>query len=172
MVLELFIPHFIAMAECSDKFEATRQAIIYLEHAQRLSILLKDDPTCEGQAREYIAIIKEKLDHVKIKVAKSGAPKVPKRNESFRLNMPKPNINIPPSEKPNQYANITITNSNTNEEPTSPIVKTANVVLADVHVDSERPKFQRSVSFQKVEEESEERNSSDDDDDGITVSKL
>ncbi|KAF9802404.1 hypothetical protein SFRURICE_009086 [Spodoptera frugiperda] len=61
LVLEFFIPHFIAMARSSEKFEAIRQALIYLEHAQRLCILLSEEPGSDTTAKEYKKVIREKL---------------------------------------------------------------------------------------------------------------
>ncbi|OWR52954.1 hypothetical protein KGM_205074 [Danaus plexippus plexippus] len=61
LVLEFFIPHFIAMARSSEKFEALRQAVIYLEQAQRLCYLLMEEASGELSAKEFLDIIRDKL---------------------------------------------------------------------------------------------------------------
>ncbi|GBP10938.1 hypothetical protein EVAR_5501_1 [Eumeta japonica] len=61
LVLEHFIPHFIEMARCSEKFEVTNQALIYLEHAQRLCKLLLLEPAGEIAAREHMDTIQEMI---------------------------------------------------------------------------------------------------------------
>ncbi|XP_049813708.1 uncharacterized protein LOC126260419 [Schistocerca nitens] len=44
LVLELFIPHFIEMANYSNKYRSHQQAIFYLKHAERLTRLLAEQP--------------------------------------------------------------------------------------------------------------------------------
>lgn len=172
------------MAESSERLDASRQAIIYLEHANRLSMLLKGEAGGEGAGREFIAIIREKVEILKDKVGNPGAPQVPKRNESFNSNSGRPGTSGIKKLKSDQYMNIE--NVNTSEhynvkasEPVSPTVKLASIVLADVHVEKEKPKFIRAFSFQKVEEEEEDEDNEDEDeeeeddsDDEMTVSKL
>lgn len=127
--------------------------MIYLEHAKRLSVLLKEEPVSEAQGREYIAMINEKIEQLKTHGNKPNiVPEVPRRN-SFIL--PRESIRQKPSEK---YVNL---NSPTQSEhygnyrhgPESPTTKIASVVFADVHVEVEKPI--RAVSFQKLDEESE-----------------
>ncbi|XP_022819424.1 uncharacterized protein LOC111351635 [Spodoptera litura] len=83
LVLEFFIPHFIAMARSSEKFEAIRQALIYLEHAQRLCILLSEEPGSDSTAKEYLRVIREKLVDCQRKlVQQSYLPQKPEINRN------------------------------------------------------------------------------------------
>lgn len=83
LVLEFFIPHFIAMARSSEKFEAIRQALIYLEHAQRLCILLSEEPGSDSTAKEYLRVIREKLVDCQRKlVQQSYLPQRPEINRN------------------------------------------------------------------------------------------
>lgn len=49
------------MARSSEKFEAIRQAIIYLEQAQRLCVLLMEEPGGDANGHEYLDVIRDKL---------------------------------------------------------------------------------------------------------------
>lgn len=71
------------MARSSEKFEALRQAVIYLEQAQRLSLLLKEEPAGEYSANEYLEVIREKLVDCQTKLVTQGGYKLPPRRESF-----------------------------------------------------------------------------------------
>lgn len=164
----MFIPHFISIAECSIKYESLKQALMYLEHAKRLSTLMLEEQSSEGQGREYIAIIKEKIETLRTIMIKPTVPKVPRRNESF-TNLP--SVSGIRQKEADQYVNLNGTNQkdhhgNYRHGPESPTTKMASVVFADVHVEVEKPKPIRVVSFQKVEEESE------DSDDDLEESKL
>ncbi|KPJ15060.1 Protein MB21D2 [Papilio machaon] len=83
LVLEFFIPHFIAMARSSEKFEAIKQAVIYLEQAQRLCRLLLEEPAGDVTANEYLDVIREKLIDCQRKLAKQVGYKLPPRVESY-----------------------------------------------------------------------------------------
>ncbi|XP_021181348.3 uncharacterized protein LOC110369988 [Helicoverpa armigera] len=82
LVFEFFIPHFIAMARSSEKFEAIRQAVIYLEQAQRLCTLLLEEPGGDMTANEYLEVIREKLSDCQRKLVNQGGYKLPPRRES------------------------------------------------------------------------------------------
>ncbi|KAJ8722747.1 hypothetical protein PYW07_003927 [Mythimna separata] len=82
LVLEFFIPHFIAMARSSEKFEAIRQALIYLEQAQRLCKLLLEEPGGDMTANEYLDVVHEKLIDCQRKLANQGGLNLPTRKES------------------------------------------------------------------------------------------
>ncbi|CAH0701839.1 unnamed protein product [Spodoptera exigua] len=88
LVLEFFIPHFIAMARSSEKFEAIRQALIYLEQAQRLSILLSEETGGDFTAKEYLKIIKEKLIDCQRKLVQQSF--LPQRSDINRKRKPQP----------------------------------------------------------------------------------
>lgn len=83
LVLEFFIPHFIAMARSSEKFDATKQAVIYLEQAQRLCILLLEEPSGETTGNEYLDVIRDKLADCQRKLVTLGGFKLPPRKESY-----------------------------------------------------------------------------------------
>ncbi|KAM3963470.1 uncharacterized protein ACR2FA_002406 [Aphomia sociella] len=82
LVLEFFIPHFIAMSRSSEKFEAIGQAIIYLEQAQRLCLLLLDEPAGDITANAYMDVIRDKLADCQRKLANQGGYKLTVRRES------------------------------------------------------------------------------------------
>lgn len=83
LVLEFFIPHFIAMARSSEKFEVIKQAVIYLEQAHRLCRLLLEEPAGDVTAKEYLDVIRDKLTDCQRKLAKQVAYKLPPRMESY-----------------------------------------------------------------------------------------
>ncbi|XP_041977539.1 uncharacterized protein LOC121731918 [Aricia agestis] len=83
LVLEFFILHFIAMARSSEKFEALRQAVIYLEQAQRLCVLLKEEPAGDMTARDYIDIIRDKLADCQRKLVNEGGYKLQNREKKY-----------------------------------------------------------------------------------------
>lgn len=83
LVLEFFIPHFIAMARSSEKFDAIRQAVIYLEQAQRLCTLLLEEPAGETTGNEYLDVIRDKLADCQRKLVTQGGFKLPPRRESY-----------------------------------------------------------------------------------------
>lgn len=81
LVLEFFIPHFIAMARSSERFDSIRQAVIYLEQAQRLCTLLLEEPGGDNTANEYLDVIHDKLTDCQRKLVKQ-MNKLPSRQES------------------------------------------------------------------------------------------
>ncbi|XP_050664292.1 uncharacterized protein LOC126964972 [Leptidea sinapis] len=81
LVLELFIPHFIAMARSSEKFGTIRQAVIYLEQAKRLCILLSEEPAGDVTAHEYLDVIRDKLADCQRMLAKQVGYKVSVRDK-------------------------------------------------------------------------------------------
>ncbi|CAK1581961.1 unnamed protein product [Parnassius mnemosyne] len=83
LVLEFFIPHFIAMARSSEKFEAIKQAVIYLEQVYRLCRLLLEEPAGDMTANEYLDVIRDKLTDCQRKLAKQVGCKLPPRMESY-----------------------------------------------------------------------------------------
>lgn len=83
LVLEFFIPHFIAMARSSEKFDAIKQAVIYLEQAHRLCTLLLEEPAGETNGNEYLTVIRDKLADCQRKLVTQGGFKLPPRKESY-----------------------------------------------------------------------------------------
>ncbi|KAJ2952781.1 hypothetical protein O0L34_g7141 [Tuta absoluta] len=82
LVLEFFISHFIAMARSSERFDAIKQAVIYLEQAQRLCILLLDEPGGDFTANGFFEVIRDKLADCQRKIINQGGFKLPPRRES------------------------------------------------------------------------------------------
>ncbi|CAH2086525.1 unnamed protein product [Euphydryas editha] len=82
LVLEFFIPHFIAMARSSEKYDSLRQAVIYLEQAQRLSYLLREEPAGDIAAYEYLEVIRDKLADCRRKLVNQGGYKLPLREKT------------------------------------------------------------------------------------------
>lgn len=91
LVLEFFIPHFIAMARSSERFEAIRQAVIYLEQAQRLCTLLLEEPGGDITASEYLDVVRDKLNDCQRKLVNQGGFKLPPRRESNLERAPQKN---------------------------------------------------------------------------------
>lgn len=91
LVLEFFIPHFIAMARSSERFDAIRQALIFLEQAQRLCKLLLQEPGGDMTANEYLDVVRDKLTDCQRKLANQGGYKLPTRRETkLERNQQKP----------------------------------------------------------------------------------
>lgn len=82
LVLEFFIPHFITMARFSEKFKAIKQAVIYLEQAQRLCRLLLEEPGGDITANEYLEQIREDLAECHRMLIDQCGYKIPNRRES------------------------------------------------------------------------------------------
>lgn len=82
LVLEFFIPHFITMARFSEKYEAIKQAVIYLKQAQRLSILLKEEPGGDTTANDYLEQIRDDLANCHRMLINKSGYKIPNRRES------------------------------------------------------------------------------------------
>lgn len=82
LVFEFFIPHFIAMARSSENFEDIRQALIYLEQAQRLCMLLMEETPGDFTANEYLDIIRDKLADCQRKLVNQVGYKLTPRRDS------------------------------------------------------------------------------------------
>lgn len=128
LVIEFFIPHFIAMARSSEKFDALRQAIIYLEQAQRLGYLLREEPGGDITAREYLDIIRDKLADCQRKIVSQGGYKMPLREKSF-LEKKSPHANLIRKQRP-RYEHIVNQNSPTDGTSIAPLT------FVDVHVEN------------------------------------
>lgn len=127
LVLEFFIPHFIAMARSSEKFDALRQAIIYLEQAQRLSYLLREEPGGDIAAREYLDVIRDKLADCQRKIVNQGGYKLPLREKSF-LDKNSPHANFIRKQRP-RYEHIM------NQDSPTDVSHIAPLTFAEVHVE-------------------------------------
>ncbi|KAL4705139.1 hypothetical protein ACJJTC_018710 [Scirpophaga incertulas] len=125
LVLEFFIPHFIAMARSSEKFDAIRQAVIYLEQAQRLCVLLKEEPSGEVNANDYLDVIRDKLADCQRKMVTQGGYKLPPRRESNTDKIPKPVPKFRP-----RYEHISSQDSSNDASGFSALT------FVDVHVDN------------------------------------
>ncbi|XP_015181128.1 PREDICTED: uncharacterized protein LOC107068848 [Polistes dominula] len=67
-LLDFFISHFIKMGERFHQYHAIEQKAIYLDHAERLSILLQEYPRCKKDAKAYrekIKVLRRREDHSK-----------------------------------------------------------------------------------------------------------
>ncbi|KAG7307218.1 hypothetical protein JYU34_007374 [Plutella xylostella] len=117
LVLEFFIPHFIAMARSSERFESIRQALIYLEHAQLLCHLLLDEAAGEMKPNEYLDVIRDKLADCQRKLVNQGGLNFPERKER---------PNLPVRNQHQRYPNIV-----NQDSPTDP--RTSSFTFVDVH---------------------------------------
>lgn len=134
LVLEFFIPHFIAMARSSEKFEAIKQAVIYLEQAHRLCLLLLEEPSGETSAKEYLDVIRDKLNDCQRKLVNQGGFKLPPRRESSVNRMQQ----LPIRKQRPKYKNIISQDSPTAEAGISAFT------FVDVHIDSDNSEFTRN----------------------------
>ncbi|CAG9096631.1 unnamed protein product [Plutella xylostella] len=121
LVLEFFIPHFIAMARSSERFESIRQALIYLEHAQLLCHLLLDEAAGEMTANEYLDVIRDKLADCQRKLVNQGGFNLPERKER-----PVSRNNLPVRKQRPRYPNIV-----NQDSPTD--LRTSSFTFVDVH---------------------------------------
>ncbi|XP_026495059.2 uncharacterized protein LOC113399952 [Vanessa tameamea] len=127
LVLEFFIPHFIAMARSSEKFDSLRQAVIYLEQAQRLSYLLREEPG-DSTAYEYLDVITDKLADCRRKLVNQGGYKLPPREKS-NLQHSASNSNLMRKHRP-RYEHII------NQDSSSDACSIHPFTFADVHVEN------------------------------------
>lgn len=70
------------MARSSEKFDSINQAMIYMEQAQRLCLLLLDEPGGDATADEYLEIIREKLADYQRKILHQIKYKLSSRQEN------------------------------------------------------------------------------------------
>lgn len=76
-LLDFFISHFIKMSERCHQYRAIRQKTIYLDHAERLSILLSEYPRYKDDARAYrdkIKVIRKKEEVTKVEPIQPQSP--------------------------------------------------------------------------------------------------
>ncbi|GBP10935.1 hypothetical protein EVAR_5499_1 [Eumeta japonica] len=132
LILEFFIPHFIAMARYSDKFEATKQAIIYAEQAQRLCMLLLEEPAGEMAANDFLDIIRERLAEYQRKLVHHGGYKLLSKRESRRISGIQPRTPSQPirRQRPRSLNNIIAQDSPTDASSAPAFT------FADVHAAS------------------------------------
>ncbi|XP_047510183.1 uncharacterized protein LOC125053049 [Pieris napi] len=144
LVFEFFISHFIAMARSSEKFEAIRQAVIYLEQAKRLTILLKEEPASEASVHEYDHIIRDKLADCQRKLANHIGYKVSVREHHRSVN-----TNMMRKQRPKVEHIINNQDSPTDNSATPPFA------FVDVHV--ENVKIRDKVPFVEIDDLEESR---------------
>lgn len=81
ILLKFFIKHFIEIAECCIQYEAYRQKTIYLNQADRLSILLFEGENYRNDAKTY----REKIKSLRTMNSKSrNEPSSNPSNSSLR----------------------------------------------------------------------------------------
>ncbi|XP_011309566.1 uncharacterized protein [Fopius arisanus] len=80
LVLNFFISHFIEVAECYHEYRALPQKTTYIEHAERLCVLLSENSSDRGAARAFL----DRLQSLKRRVVSSKCdndpPETPQRN--------------------------------------------------------------------------------------------
>lgn len=117
LVLKFFISHFIAMARSSEKFEAIKQAVIYLEQAHRLCILLREQPGYHDNASEFLDVIQDKLADCNRKLVNQSGYNLPRRESQIERSAVKPISKVRPryqqtvtqvSESPTEQAGISV----------------------------------------------------------------
>ncbi|CAK1552079.1 unnamed protein product [Leptosia nina] len=142
IVLEFFISHFIAMARSSEKFDAIRQAVIYLEQAKRLCILLKEEPAGEASAQDYVHIIRDKLGDCQRKLANQVGYKVSMREQERSVH-----ANMIRKHRPRYEHIINSQDSPTENSGIAPFT------FVDVHVDNNNSKRSESTKFVDIDGE-------------------
>lgn len=79
-LLDFFVQHFIQTAIRCHQYRAYRQKMVYLDHADRLSILLSEFPTCQEEGRLYRDKIKTLRRRETSSRLPDDPPETPKRN--------------------------------------------------------------------------------------------
>lgn len=126
LVLEFFISHFIAMARSSERFEAIKQAVIYLEQTQRLCTLLLEEPGGDSTANDYLDVVRDKLADCQRKLVNQGGFKLPRRESQVDRAAMRPFRKLRP-----KYENI-VSHSPTDNPGVSAFT------FVDVHIDNSR----------------------------------
>ncbi|XP_066599846.1 uncharacterized protein [Prorops nasuta] len=102
-LLDFFIGHFVNMADRCHQYRAGRQKSVYLDHAERLSILLSENANYKDEGRLY----RERIEALRRKTlfatqrSHDEPPETPKRNlgsamfevslkDRFKLESPEP----------------------------------------------------------------------------------
>lgn len=131
LVLEFFIPHFIAMARSSERFDAIPQALIFLEQAQRLCKLLLEEPGGDMTANEYLDVVHDKLTDCQRKLANQGGLRLPTRRDNkhersqqkpVRKHRPKfEEVHDSPTDSPSisafTFVDVHVANSSSHDQP-------------------------------------------------------
>lgn len=143
LVFEFFISHFIAMARSSEKFEAIKQAVIYLEQAQRLCILLKEEPGHDDNANQFMDVIQDKLADCQRKLVNQSGFKLPPRESQIERSVVKPIKKVRP-----RYQQIVAQASD------SPTENAGISVFSFVDVHAENLNASSKIRFDEVAEES------------------
>ncbi|XP_008545462.1 uncharacterized protein LOC103569766 [Microplitis demolitor] len=80
LLLDLFIRHFIRIAECCHKYRSLSQKTVYIEHSERLCMILSKYDSYKDDAKAYL----DRLHALKRRVAstkpQSDPPETPIRN--------------------------------------------------------------------------------------------
>lgn len=111
LVLEFFISHFIAMARSSEKFEAIQQAVIYLDQAHRLCILLREQPGHHENANEFLDVVRDKLADCQRKMVNQRGHNLPPRESQIERSAVRPRyqqIVAQVNESPTEQAGISV----------------------------------------------------------------
>lgn len=94
------------MARSSEKFEAIKQSVIYLEQARRLCLLLLDEPGGDTTAKEYLSVIRDKLADCRRKLKLS--PRNSHRSAQGLERRPRPKVeHIVKPTSPKEHHGIT-----------------------------------------------------------------
>ncbi|XP_015120946.1 uncharacterized protein LOC107043810 [Diachasma alloeum] len=80
LVLNFFILHFIEVAECYHDYRAQPQKTMFVEHAERLSVLLSENSNHRGAARTYLDKLKALKRRVMSSKPQNEPPATPQRN--------------------------------------------------------------------------------------------
>lgn len=143
LVLEFFISHFIAMARSSEKFDAIKQVIIYLEQAQRLCIILQYQPGYIDDANKLLEVVRDKLADCQRKLVKQSGFKLPHRESQIERSPMRPIVRIRPK-YPEIVAQASPQNSPLEHDGTSAFT------FVDVHV--EISNNSNEINFEDIEE--------------------
>lgn len=80
LLLEFFIHHFINIAEYYHKYRAISQKNLYIEHTQRLVVLLSHITCNKDEAKIYMDKLKAMKEKATGTRPQNHAPETPKRN--------------------------------------------------------------------------------------------
>ncbi|KAG8037357.1 hypothetical protein G9C98_005567 [Cotesia typhae] len=156
LLLDLFIRHFIKIAECCHKYKSYSQKTVYIEHSERLCVILSKYDNYKDDAKAYL----DKLHALKRRTtnnkSQSDPPATPVRNSDRPIFSASLNERFQPSVESHTLVNLVpIKAENSNKAPyklDAPLVNRKRVTMAVVHeVESFSASSTEAVELQLVE---------------------
>ncbi|KAG7188567.1 hypothetical protein KM043_008198 [Ampulex compressa] len=137
-LLDFFVRHFIKMGERCHQYAAYRQRDVFLNQAERLSVLLSEQPLYKEDGRIYRDKIKVLKRKITISKSSDEPPKTPKRNPETPIFTASMNdrFSSDPLKKPTASEQNSKSQSEEQKEKSPRIEKTVKATLHEVRFEN------------------------------------